>query len=112
MLQGVLHRGARLLQLCANDFEARRTHARVADTDFLLDLFNELNEFRHRIHAQQRQEPAIKREGFFMPARDCSVEQGDGLSGEGVYQSGDPADSACGNAFDDGIIHQHAGDQG
>jgi hypothetical protein len=51
MLQGGLHRGARPLQLRPGDFEARRTHARIAYADFLLDLFDELNEFGRGIHA-------------------------------------------------------------
>jgi len=35
----------------SGDFEARRTHARIAYADFLLDLFDELNEFGRGIHA-------------------------------------------------------------
>jgi hypothetical protein len=46
----------------AHKLEARRADARVAHPNFLLDQLNQLHELRHRIHAQQRQEPVVQRD--------------------------------------------------
>lgn len=44
--------------------QAGRTNSRVAHSSLSLHKFDELNEIRNRIHAEQRQEPAIQLKGF------------------------------------------------
>ena len=56
-------------QLVAVERQARRAHAVAAHADPLLHELDELHELRHRVHAQQRQEPAIERDGFVASAR-------------------------------------------
>ena len=44
--------------------QAGRTNSRVAHSSLSLYKFDELIEIRNRIHAEQRQEPAIQLKGF------------------------------------------------
>src|SRR5438445_3348732 len=52
------------------DSKFRRTHIRIADAQLLLHQFDELNELRNCIEAQQREKPSIQFESLDGPACD------------------------------------------
>src|ERR1019366_1052086 len=54
-MQGVTNDPAVPPQLVAHQLQARRTHARISHSNFSLHKLDELNEVRHSIHAQERQ---------------------------------------------------------
>ena len=75
---------------------------------FFLHLLDELDEFRNRVHAQQRQKPAIELERLLRFALARQIEQVDRLARQGVDEAGDPSHSAGGDAFDDGVVDADA----
>src|SRR6185437_3035842 len=104
-LKGMRNDALGFLQFGAFEFHPWRTNARAAMPRFLLDEFDELNEFRHRVHAQKRQKPIIKRAGFVRLAFCGVIEELDGFHGQSVGEAGNPSDSAHVNAFDDCVIN-------
>ena len=64
LTQSFLEDGGRGLQLFAVQLEPRGADAGRADSGLLLHPLDELHELRHRVHAQQRQEPAVELERF------------------------------------------------
>src|SRR5579884_3257269 len=65
----------RLSQLFACDFQSRRSDTGAAHSQFLLHKLNELDELRNGVHAQKRQEPAVKLEGIFGLAFISEIEE-------------------------------------
>src|SRR5277367_3462602 len=71
-------------QFFTRDLKPRRSNAGVADANFLLHELDELDELRHGVHAQQWQEPAIKREGFIRFAFHGGIEESNRLGRESI----------------------------
>ena|ERR1700683_89361 len=57
--QGVTDDPTGPLQLVANQFQARWADVRISDANLNLHKLDELNKVGHRIHTQERQEPAV-----------------------------------------------------
>ena len=72
----------------------RSAHGGRAGSGLALHPLNKLNEFWHRVHSQQRKEPAIEGESLLVAAGARQVEELNGLCWEGVDQAGYPALSA------------------
>ncbi len=101
---GELVCGMRCSQFLANQFEPRRTHAGKTGADLLLNLLDELDEFGHCVHAEERQEPAVELECLSGSAPAGEVEEIDGLLREGVYETCNPSHGSSSNAFHDGVV--------
>src|SRR5450631_1444639 len=71
---------------------------------FFLDLLDELNKFRHCIHAQQWEKPPIKLKGLLLAPFDNEIEKINRFAWERVDQAGNPTNRACLNSFHDGIV--------
>src|ERR1700744_4343804 len=91
-------------QLVALEFQSRRTDTRRTDTHFLLDPLDELHKLRHRIHAQQGQEPAIELESLILLAGTRQMEERDRLGGECIHKARSPTHAAGGDSFHDGVV--------
>jgi hypothetical protein len=95
------------LKTAALGQQPRRTRDRTTRTnlpDFGLDELDQLDEVVRGIHAEERQEPRVERCRGGVIALLREVKEPDGLDGESVDESGDPAGRTGGDPFDDEIV--------
>src|SRR5437016_6035312 len=97
--EGGLEDGLRFGEFGTGDFETRCADGSGTGAGFSLDPLDELDKLGHGVHAEQRKEPAVEGEGFFVLACAGEIEELDGLSREGVDEAGDPADGSGVDAF-------------
>src|SRR2546430_1006649 len=73
--ESIANHRSRLFQFQSYQFQTWWTHTWVAHPYFDLYQLDELHEMRHRIHAQQRQEPPIKIKGLVTVAVHAAIQQ-------------------------------------
>ena len=94
-----------LCQLIAFKLKSRRPHACRANSDLFLNPLDELHKLRDRIHAQQRQEPAIEFKCLIVFSRARQIEERDRLGRKCIHQAGNPANGSCVHFFHDRIVY-------
>src|ERR1035441_3350741 len=92
------------LQLLAMQLEPRSAHSGRANPGFFLHPLDELHKFRHRVHPQKRQEPAIQLEYFVVLARFREFEQPNRLSRIRVDQACNPTDCAGADRLNQHVV--------
>src|SRR5581483_11854748 len=102
--QGVCNYGLCLVEFYSRQYKPRGTNALAAHTSFLLHQLDQLNEFRHSVHAQQGKEPTVEFECLCLLSSRSEIEQFHRLLWEGVRESGNPSDRTSIDGFHNYIV--------